>query len=53
MADVTDRQVTNALRLLANVADDKAAKFDEMSDDISETDSDDDHESVTSDYDSF
>ena len=53
MAGITNKHVTTSLKLLADVAADQAAKYDELSGSISDTDSDDDYESPTPIYDSF
>ena len=53
MTNLTNKHVTHSLKLLADVAADQAAKYDELSESISDTDSDDNYESPTPIYDSF
>ena len=53
MAALTNKHVTTSLKLLADVAADQAAKYDELSDSISDTDSDDNYQFLTPIYDLF
>ena len=53
MAILTNRHVTTLLKLLADVAAEQIAKFDELSDTIADTDTDDDYDCPTPIYDSF
>ena len=53
LAALTNKHVTTSLKLLAKVAADQAAKYDELSDSISDTDLDDDYQSRTPIYDSL
>ena len=53
MAQLSAKHVTNTLQLLADVAAERTAELEDVSENISDTDSDDDYESPCPVYDSF